>query len=287
MSGAIVFGAAFRNQVVLAAGTAGYGREVAGVIDLDRIGGIATKAVSVEVRHGNPAPRVAEAGEAMINSVGLANPGLDAVRRDHLPWLRLQHPELRVLVNVVGHTAADFAAVVRGLAEQPGITAFELNVSCPNEDRGGLEFGADAGTLTDLVRRARAETALPLVVKLSPHLDDYAKLAGAAVAAGADGFTCVNTLPGALYPEAARLPSRLGKGPGGVSGPPLLPYGVKVTRIVRQETGKPVIGVGGIRSAADARQYLDAGATLVGIGTAALADPRVPERIARELDRRT
>jgi dihydroorotate dehydrogenase (NAD+) catalytic subunit len=281
MSGAIVFGAAFRNRVLLAAGTAGYGREVSGVIDLDAIGGIATKAVSVEPRHGNAAPRVAEAGEAMVNSVGLANPGLDAVRRDHLPWLRLQHPDLRVLVNVVGHTAAEFAAVVRGLASQPGITAFELNVSCPNEEKGGLEFGADAGTLSDLVRRARNETALPLVVKLSPHLDDYARLAGAAVEAGADGFTCVNTLPGALYPPAT--PSRLGKGPGGASGPPLLPYGVKVTRIVCAETGKPVIGVGGIRTAADARQYLEAGAALVAIGTAALADPRVPERIAREL----
>ncbi len=279
----MVFGAAFRNPVLLAAGTAGFGREVAGVIDLDALGGIATKAVSVEPRRGNPAPRVAEVGTAMVNSVGLANPGLEAVRRDHLPWLRLQYPGLRVIVNVVGHTIADFEAVVRGLAPEPGITAFELNVSCPNEDRGGLEFGADATVLGELVRRARGATDRPLIVKLSPHLEDHAMLAVAAVEAGADGFTCVNTLPGALHDEVARVPSRLGKGPGGVSGPPLLPHGVRVTRLVAQATGKPVIGAGGIRTAADARRYLDAGASLVAIGTAALADPRVPERIARAL----
>ena len=283
MSGATVFGAAFRSRVLLAAGTAGYGREVAGVIDLDAIGGLCTKAVSVEPRHGNPAPRVAEAPGAMVNSVGLANPGLEAVRREHLPWLRLQHPELRVIVNVIGHTARDFEAVVRGLDGEPGLTAFELNVSCPNEERGGLEFGADPATLGALVTRARGATARPLVVKLSPHLADYARLAAAAAEAGADGFTCVNTLPGALYEPVAGGPSRLGRGPGGVSGPPLLEYGVRVTREIVAATGKPVIGAGGIRTASDARRYLDAGASLIAIGTAALVDPRVPERIARNL----
>lgn len=284
MSGVRVFGATFRNPVLLAAGTAGFGREVAGVIDLDALGGLVSKAVSPEPRSGNPAPRVAEAPGVMLNSVGLANPGLDAVRRDHLPWLRDRHPDLRLIVNVVGHTAADFVTVVAGLSSEAGITAFELNVSCPNEERGGMEFGADADVLADLVRRARGASDRPLIVKLSPQAAEPERLAEAAVRAGADGFTCVNTLPGALHPDVA-LPSRLGKGPGGISGPMLLPAGLRMTRLVAEVTGKPVIGAGGIRTATDASRYIEAGASLVAIGTAALADPRVPERIARELSR--
>ena len=275
------FGVAFQNPILLAAGTAGFGREVARVVALDALGGLVTKAVSVEPRHGNPAPRLAETRGAMLNSVGLANPGLDVFRRDILPWLADSLRGARVLVNVVGHSADDFARVVAALAEERVVTAFELNVSCPNVARGGLEFGADDEVLAALVRRVRGETAKPLVVKLSPVLPDPARTAAAAVAAGADGFTAVNTLPAQLYDEAGR--SRLGAGSGGLSGPPLLPVGLKVTRAVASRTGKPVIGVGGVRTGADALQYLAAGACLVAVGTAALADPRAPERIAREL----
>jgi len=282
-SAAEVFGARFRSRVLLAAGTAGFGREVAGGINLDALGGLVTKAVSPEPRPGNAAPRVAEMPGGMLNSVGLANPGLESVRRHDLPWLRDHHAGLRVIINVVGHTAADFVAVVSGLDGESGITAFELNVSCPNEERGGLEFGADAGTLADLVRRARGATARPLIVKLSPALDDPARIAAAAAEAGADAFTCVNTLPSPLLAGAAPHARRLGKGPGGVSGPALLPFGVRITGLVSRETGKPVVGAGGIRTGRDAAQYLAAGASLVAVGTAALADPRAPERIAREL----
>lgn len=275
-------GIAFQNPVLLAAGTAGFGREVAGVIDLDALGGLVTKAVSVEPRQGNPPPRVAETRGAMLNSVGLANPGLQAVRDECLPWLREHLRRARVIVNVVGHTVEDFAAVVGALAEEPVVAAFELNVSCPNVSRGGLEFGADDVILAELVRRARGATDRPLVVKLSPVLPDPARTAGAAVAAGADAFTAVNTLPALLYEEEDGRP-RLGNVGGGLSGPPLLPLGVRVTRVVAHETGKPVIGAGGIRSGRDAWQYLHAGATLVAVGTAALADPRAAERVAREL----
>jgi dihydroorotate dehydrogenase (NAD+) catalytic subunit len=274
-------GLSFQNPILLAAGTAGFGREVARVLDLEALGGLVTKAVSVEPRHGNPAPRLAETPGAMVNSVGLANPGLDVFRGEYVPWLATTLRRARVLVNVVGNTADDFARVVSALESEPVVAAFELNVSCPNVAHGGMEFGADDDLLAALVRRVRTETAKPLVIKLSPLLPDPGRTAAAAVLAGADAFTAVNTMPAHLYDAAGR--SRLGAGSGGLSGPPLLPVGLRVTRLVASRTGKPVIGVGGVRTGADALQYLAAGASLVAVGTAALADPRAPERIVREL----
>ncbi|HWO89783.1 MAG TPA: dihydroorotate dehydrogenase [Gemmatimonadales bacterium] len=283
MSAVEVFGCTFQNPVLLASGTCGFGREVAEVTDIEALGGLVTKAVSVEPRYGNPAPRVAETRGAMLNSIGLANPGLQAVREHYLPWLRNTITRARVLVNVVGKTPEEFAAVVAALGDEPVVTAFEINVSCPNVERGGMEFGSDDAVLAELVRRVRDCTDRPLIVKLSPTLPDPARTASCAAAAGADGFTCVNTLPAlALEPDGT---PRLGAGTGGLSGPALLPVGVRMTRIVSKATGKPVIGAGGIRCADDARQYLHAGASLIAIGTAALADPRVPERVARELRR--
>jgi len=280
-----IFGATFRNPVLLAAGTAGFGREIDGVLDLASVGGLVTKAVSVEPRAGNPAPRVAEFAGGMLNSVGLANPGLAVVQAEVMPWLREHAGGTRVLVNVVGRTVGDFAAVVAALADEPVVTAFELNVSCPNVEHGGLEFGADAGTLAVLVRRSRAVTAKPLVVKLSPALPDPARMAEAAAEAGADGFTCINTLPALAYADDPPFAPRLGNATGGLSGPPLLPVGLRVTQLVARATGKPVIGAGGVRTGRDAWQYLQAGASLVAVGTASFADPRAPGRIARELDR--
>jgi dihydroorotate dehydrogenase (NAD+) catalytic subunit len=272
-----LFGTTFQNPVLLAAGTAGFGHEVAGVIDLEALGGIVTKAVTPEPRRGHRAPRVAEFRGGMLNAIGLANPGLDAVATGELPWLaRLRRA--RVLVNVAGATIDDYVTVVRRLDGEATITAFEINASCPNTAAGGLEFGASAPALAELVGRCRAATTRPLVVKLSPALPDIAAMARVAADAGAAAVSLVNTMPG-------ELEGRLGNGYGGVSGPALLPIGVRATRLVRERVGLPVIGVGGIRCAADARQYLAAGATLVAIGTAALADPRVPGRVARELAR--
>lgn len=279
-----VFGARFQNPLLLASGTAGYGREVAGVMDLDRLGGLVTKAVSLAPRAGNPPPRVAEFRGGMLNSVGLANPGLDHVRAVELPWLLARLRVARVLVNVVGFTLEEYAAVIEGLDDLEGITAYELNLSCPNTAAGGLEFGADPAAVSAIVSRCRRATRRPLVAKLSPALPDVAALALVARDAGADGVSVVNTLPGlALDPRGA---SRLGNGPGGVSGPALLPAGVlAVRRVVERAPGLPVIGLGGVRSAGDVRQYLAAGASLVGIGTGALADPRLPARILRDLER--
>jgi dihydroorotate dehydrogenase (NAD+) catalytic subunit len=276
-----VFGTTFQNPILLAAGTAGFGREVAGVIALDALGGLVTKAVSPEPRAGHPAPRVAEFDGGMLNAVGLANPGLDEVATVELPWLARTLANARVIVNVVGAALEDYVSVVRRLSEQAVVTAFELNVSCPNTARGGEEFGANDDVLGELVARCRGATDKPLVAKLAPTLPDVARTASRAAERGADGFTLINTIPGALAGSRdRRMVSRLGYGQGGVSGPALLPVGVLATRRVRERTGKPVIGVGGIRTPDDVEQYLEAGAALVGVGTAALADPRVPERLA-------
>jgi len=280
-----VFGTTFQNPILLAAGTAGFGREVAGVIALERLGGLVTKAVSPEPRHGNAAPRVAEFDGGMLNAVGLANPGLEQVATVELPWLAEHLTRARVLVNVVGFQLDDYPEVVERLSGQSIVTAFELNVSCPNTDRGGEEFGADPEVLADLVRRCKAVTERPLVVKLSPTLPNLSQTADAAVQAGAAGFSLVNTIPGTLFrfgEPGGEARARLGYGKGGVSGPALLPVGVLATRQVAEATGLPVIGVGGVRTLEDMDQYLEAGASLVAVGTAALADPRVPERLAEQ-----
>jgi len=277
-------GLVFRNPIVLAAGTAGYGRELREVVRLDRLGGLVTKAVSPEPRAGAPAPRVAEFEGGMINAVGLANPGLAAVRDEHLPWLARELPDTRKLVNVVGRVVEDYAEVVRGLADAPGIDAFELNVSCPNVKAGGLEFGADPRALEAVVRQAREATRRPVFVKLSPTLPDVAGAARIAVDAGADALTLVNTIPGLVIDVERRRPA-IGFGSGGVSGHALLPVGVLATWRVSRAVPVPILGVGGVASGEDALQYLLAGASLVGVGTAALRDPRAPERIVRDLER--
>lgn len=289
----VVANLVFQNPIVLASGTAGYGEELADVIDFDRIGGLVTKAVSVEPRLGNPAPRVAELDVGMINAVGLANPGLAQIRSKQLPWLATHLLKTRKLVNVVGNSVEDFATVVRELdaaAGEPdasrsgGVDAFELNVSCPNVKAGGLEFGADPAALRSLVSSARDGTRRPVFVKLSPTLPDIAATARVAVDAGADGLTLVNTLPGLAIDVERRRPV-LGYGSGGVSGAGLLPVGVLATWKVSRAVKVPIIGVGGVTTATDAIQYLMAGASLVGIGTAAMRDPRQPARIVRDLER--
>ena len=276
----------FRNPIVLASGTAGYGREVHDVLDLSAVGGISTKAVSVEPRHGARPLRVAEFAGGMINAVGLANPGLEVAHAEAIPWIRANHPGTRVFVNVIGNRVEDFETVVGTFDNSDFVDAFELNVSCPNVKAGGLEFGADPVALSQLVSASRAKTSKPIFVKLSPTLGAaIVDAAHTCVEAGATGLTMVNTMPGLVIDVERRAP-RIGFGSGGVSGPALLPVGLLAVRRVRQAMPTvPIIGLGGVSRGVDVVQYLLAGANLVGIGTAALRNPRAPERIVREFTR--
>lgn len=277
-------GIAFPNPVLLAAGTAAYGRELADVMPLERLGGLVTKAVSLEPRAGAAAPRVADFDGGMINAVGLANPGVESVRANDLPWLAAHLRGPRVLVNVVGRQAEDFGEVVARLDDAAGYDGFELNVSCPNVKQGGMEFGADPDALRSVISGARARTKRPLFVKLSPTLPQVGEVAKRAVDAGADGITVINTIPGLVVDVERRRPM-LGFGSGGVSGPGLLAVGVLATWRVRQAVSVPIIGAGGVQQATDVLQFLMAGASAVAVGTAALADPKLPARLVRDLER--
>jgi len=277
-----VFGVEFQGPVLLASGTCGYGREYADLIPLDDIGGIVTKAVSVAPRAGNPPHRVSETPGGMINAIGLQNVGLERFRAEKLPWLAENLTRARVLVNVVGHTVNEFAAVVRGLDDAEGFLGYELNVSCPNVE-GGTLFGTDPVALADLVARIRATTERPLVVKLTPNVPDIGLYARVCEEAGADGLSAINTFPGMLIDVERRRPV-IGNVSGGVSGPAILPMGVYLTWQAARAVDLPIIGIGGIRSAADALQYILAGARLVQIGTALFVDPDVAVAVHRGLE---
>ncbi|MEJ2678437.1 MAG: dihydroorotate dehydrogenase, partial [Gemmatimonadota bacterium] len=255
-----VWGAEFQNPILLASGTAGYGQELDGLLDLDALGGIVTKAVTPEPRNGNPPMRAAEYDAGMLNSVGLANVGLEAFRRDKLPWLRQRLRRARVLVNVAGRTVGDYIQVIRTLDDDDGFLGYELNVSCPNVREGGAIFCMSPQLLQEVVAAARAATERPLVVKLSPNLPDIGSTAAIAVDTGADGVTLINTFPGLLFDVETRT-SLLGAGTGGVSGPGVLPMGVHAVWQAHRRVDVPLVGVGGVRTGDDAVQYLLAGAS--------------------------
>lgn len=279
-----VFGTTFQTPVLLAAGTCGFGLELSEVLDLDALGGFVTKSVTLEPRRGNPPPRVAEFAGGMVNSVGLANPGLAATRRDKLPWIRTHVHRARVFVSVAGRTAAEYLALVEGLDGEEGFLGFELNLSCPNDTkRGGQPFALDPEALTRVVEGCRARTQRPLLVKLAPNDPALEHTVRAATDAGADGLTLVNTLPGILFGGQGH--PALGAGAGGVSGPALRPTGLLAVHRARAVTHLPLVGVGGVGRAADAVAYARAGAALVEVGTATFAEPRAALRIQRGLVR--
>ncbi|KPK79167.1 MAG: dihydroorotate dehydrogenase [Gemmatimonas sp. SM23_52] len=277
--GQTVFGVKFKNPVLLASGTCGYGEEYADIIDVDQLGGIVTKAVTLEPRAGNPPCRISETPAGMINSIGLANVGLEAFKREKLPWLRENLREAKVLVNVAGWSVDDYVRVVSGLDDADGFLGYEINVSCPNVE-GGTMFGTDEAALAELVRALRAASERPLVVKLTPNVADIAVLAEICEENGADGLSTINTFPGMLIDAETRRPV-IGSVTGGISGPAIRPMGVYATWKVASRVRIPVIGIGGICTAHDAMQYILAGASLVQIGTAMFVDPySAPEAVA-------
>ena len=273
-------GLVLANPILVASGTFGYGIEYGDVVDVDRLGAICCKGTTLKPRVGNVTPRVTETPGGMLNSIGLQNPGVDAVVEKYAPlWQAWKTP---VIVNVAGESIADYVEVVRRLDGVPGVAGIELNISCPNVGKGGIQFAIDeaaAGAVTAAVRRA---TELPLLVKLSPNVADVRPIARAIEAAGADALTAINTLSGIAVSRDRRRPL-LGNIFGGVSGPSIKPIALRVVYEVCQVVDIPVVAIGGITELADVLDFLAVGAVAVQVGTAIFADPGLPVRLVGEL----
>lgn len=277
-------GVTFQNPVFLAAGTCGFGMELEDVLDLEALGGFVTKSVTLEPRGGNAPPRVTEFVGGMLNSIGLANPGVDATLRDKLPWIARNVRQAKVMVSVAGHTVEEFETLVERLDGADGFLGFEVNLSCPNDaDRSGPPFALDPDAVGRVLDRCRARTDRPLVAKLAPNDTDLATTVRRAEGAGADGFTVANTMPGFLVDSDSGR-AALGAGPGGMSGPALRPAGLRAVREVRAATGLPIFGVGGVMAPLDAIAYARVGADMVQMGTASFAWPRAASELVRGLE---
>lgn len=271
-----------RNPVIAASGTFGYGIEFEKIVDLNSLGGLVTKGLSRSPIAGNPAPRLWHTAAGMLNSVGLQNVGVAAFVRDKLPKLRRY--SVPVIANVFGFAAEDYVEVVRVLEDHEGLAAYELNVSCPNTEQGGMFFSSDPVLLTDVIGRVRPLARRPLIVKLSPNVASIPPLAIAAQEAGADCISLINTFV-SLAVNAAERRSRIGGGFAGLSGPAIKPLALRLVYEAARAVSIPVIGLGGILSGEDAAEFLTAGASAVQVGTATFIDPRAPLLIAGELDR--
>ncbi len=272
---------ALRSPVTVASGTFGFGEEYAAYVDLTSLGAIVTKAVTLEPRTGNPGPRVWETSAGMLNSIGLQNPGIEAVVAEKLPGLvSLGVP---VIVNIAGETVGEYVELARRLGQVEGLAALEVNVSCPNVDRGGMEFCADRTALAEVVAAVRDATHLPLVVKLSPNVGDIVPVAETALTAGAAVLSLINTLVGMAIDARRRRP-RLVRGTGGLSGPAIKPVALAMVWRVWRALRCPIIGMGGIMTGEDAAEFLLAGAAAVAVGTASFVDPTSACRVGLELD---
>ena len=271
------FGVDFQNPVLLAAGTCGFGMELIDVLDIEALGGFVTKSITVEARAGNPAPRVTEFDSGMMNSVGLANPGLARVRSDKLPWIAANVRRAKVLVSVAGHTVEEYFELIEGLDEADGFVGFEINLSCPNDaHRDGVPFALDLDAVTEIIEGCRERTGRPISAKLAPNDPRLPETMKRAEEAGVNAVTLVNTAPGLLL-DAGSGQARLGQGAGGVSGPALLPMAIRAVREARAATDLPLLGVGGVLAPADAVAYRRVGADLIQMGTATFAAPRAAE----------
>ena len=273
-------GLVLENPVMVASGTFGYGVEYGDVVDVERLGAICCKGTTLRPRQGNRPPRVTETPAGMLNSIGLQNPGVDAViERYAALWAGWRVP---VVVNVAGESIEDYVGVVRRLDGVPGIAGIELNISCPNVGKGGLQFAIDRDAAAAVTRAVRSATDLPLIVKLSPNVADVRPIAQAIADAGADALSAVNTLSGMAL-RADRTGPFLGNTYGGLSGPAIKPVALRIVYEVAQVVDIPIIAIGGITGIDDVLDFLAAGAVAVQVGTAIFADPTLPVRLVDEL----
>jgi dihydroorotate dehydrogenase (NAD+) catalytic subunit len=268
------------NPVMVASGTFGYGVEYGEVVDVQRIGAICCKGTTLRPRAGNPPPRVTETPGGMLNSIGLQNPGVDAVIEKYgSVWQGWKVP---VIVNVAGESIEDYVEVARRLDGVPGVAGIELNISCPNVGKGGLQFAIDRDAARAVTAAVRRATELPLLVKLSPNVADVRPIAKAIEDAGADAICAINTLSG-LAVSADRTRAFLGNTYGGLSGPAIKPVALRVVYEVAQVVSIPIVAIGGVTSLADVLDFLACGAVAVQVGTAIFADPELPVRLGDEL----
>ncbi len=273
-------GLEFKNRVLVASGTFGYGNEVKDLVDVNQLGGICTKSLSWKPRDGNPPRRIVETPSGMLNSIGLANIGVHAFIQEKLPYLRAL--ETAIIANIAASSVQEYCDVLSLLETQEGIHGYEINISCPNVKEGGLNFGTNSGMTKEITARLRALTAKPLIIKLTPNVTHISEFARAAEDAGADAVSVINTVIGMAVDIYARKP-KLSTVTGGLSGPAIKPIALAKVYEVAQAVKIPVIGIGGIMTAEDAVEFLLVGATAVQIGTANFIDPSTGVKVAKGL----
>lgn len=267
-----------RNPVVTASGTFASGREFSDFVDLSRLGAVVTKGVSDQPWAGNASPRIAETASGMLNSIGLQNPGVEAFVAHDLAWLAENAAGTPVIVNVSGHCLEEYVTVIKRLEAEPSVAAYEVNISCPNVDAGGMAFGTDCASAAAVVRACRAVTDRTLIVKLSPNVTDIVEIARSVEAEGVDGLSLINTLLGMAIDAESRRP-KLARVVGGLSGPAIKPVALRMVWQVAQAVSVPVIGMGGVADGTDAVEFLLAGASAVAVGTANFVDPTATMRV--------
>lgn len=273
-------GLSLKNPIMPASGCFGFGREYSQFYDLDVLGAIMIKATTQEPRFGNPTPRVAETSAGMLNAIGLQNPGLEKVLGEELPWL--SQYDVPIIANVAGSFEEDYIAVARSISTAPNVHALELNISCPNVKTGGIAFGTIPEVAKQLTRKVKEVSQVPVYVKLSPNVTNIVEMAKAVEAGGADGLTMINTLVGMRLDLKTGKPI-LANRTGGLSGPAIKPVAIRMIYEVSQVVEIPIIGMGGIESAADAMEFFYAGASAVAVGTANFVDPFICPTIIEEL----
>ena len=273
-------GVELKNPITTASGTFGFGHEYGEFYDLGELGGIGVKGLTPTERLGNPAPRIAETPMGILNCVGLQNPGIDRFIAEQIPYLR--QFDTKIIANVSGSSVEEYAEMIEKISDSD-VDLIEMNISCPNVKCGGMTFGTQPAMVEEVVSKAKRYAKKPLIVKLSPNVTDIAEIARAAVGAGADALSLINTLLGMRIDIETRRPI-LSNVMGGLSGPAVFPVAVRMVYQVHQAVDVPIIGMGGIRTGRDAAEIMMAGASAVAVGTACFADPMTPVRCAKELE---